>query len=127
MLGYDAYGNIVQHQPPRGARMPAVNPAYTGMPESMVISVADAHIGFVIGRGGAVINDIRSRTRTQITISQKDTDSTTRSVTITGIRQANEMALAMIEAKLAQAQSTLVHALARDTPGHNPHNRFPVT
>jgi len=73
-----------------------------GSDDKVVIPIPEALIGYVIGRGGATINDIRQRSRAQIKISNKDSGGGERTITITGSRQANETAVALVNEKLSQ-------------------------
>jgi len=70
--------------------------------ENVVIPIQESLIGYVIGRGGSTINEIRQRSRAQIKIADKQPGVQERIVTITGTRQANEVAVALMNEKLSQ-------------------------
>jgi len=70
--------------------------------EKVVIPIPESLIGYVIGRGGQTIKEIRSMSRAQIKISNKGDGGGDRKVTITGTRAANETAVALVNEKLSQ-------------------------
>jgi len=71
---------------------------------SVLISVAEAVVGSIIGRGGAVIKEIRQRSRAQIRIGDPSPTGGDRTITITGSRQCNEVAIALVYEKIAAAE-----------------------
>jgi len=79
--------------PPPGPPQPA---------QTLVVPVPNYIMGTVIGRNGASINEIRGRSGAQIKIAPLESGATDRMVTITGTPQANETAIAMIHAKMAE-------------------------
>jgi len=95
----DGYG------PPRGGPFRGPPPPTPGPPQpaqTLVVPVPNYIMGTVIGRNGASINDIRTRSGAQIKIAPLESGATDRMVTITGTPQANETAIAMIHAKMAE-------------------------
>merc|ERR1719273_1168609 len=70
--------------------------------EKVVIPIPESLIGYVIGRQGSTIKEIRNLSRAQIKISNKGDGGGDRKVTITGTRQANETAVALVNEKLSQ-------------------------
>lgn len=71
---------------------------------SVLISVAESVVGSIIGRGGAVIKEIRQRSRAQIRIGDPSPTGGDRTITITGSRQCNEVAVALVYEKIAAAE-----------------------
>merc|ERR1712141_904899 len=98
------YGN----GPPGGPFSPSREVIGEGMEgigaEKVVIPIPESLIGYVIGRGGNTIKEIRNLSRAQIKISNKGDTAPggDRKVTITGTRQANETAVALVNEKLSQ-------------------------
>merc|ERR1719273_3061361 len=95
------YGNVPPFSPPRevmGEGMEGFGA------EKVVIPIPESLIGYVIGRGGSTIKEIRNLSRAQIKISNKGDTAVggDRKVTITGTRQANETAVALVNEKLSQ-------------------------
>jgi transcription antitermination factor NusA-like protein len=72
--------------------------------QTLVLPVPENVMGGVIGRRGVHINEVRQRSGARIKIPQSDPTSSERMLTITGTPQANEMAIALIHQKMAQAQ-----------------------
>lgn len=73
---------------------------------SMIIGVADEHIGLVVGRGGRNIADISQMSGAKIKISDRGdyiSGTTDRKVTITGSQRAIRTAESMIMQKVAYA------------------------
>lgn len=90
---------------PTGVPM-AVGGVAGGVAEpSVLISVAESVVGSIIGRGGAVIKEIRQRSRAQIRIGDPSPTGGDRTITITGSRQCNEVAVALVYEKIAAAES----------------------
>merc|ERR1740130_1476408 len=73
-----------------------------GAQENVVIPIPDTLIGYVIGRGGTTIKEIRQQSRAMIKISDKQPGANERIITITGAQGANEIAVALINEKLSQ-------------------------
>lgn len=71
-------------------------------PETIIVPIPETLIGFVIGRKGENINEIRKRSGATIKINEKIAGSTERIVNITGGRAANEVAVALINERLSQ-------------------------
>lgn len=94
---YGAYGGGAGTSGFGGAGGVASNAAT----ENVVIPIQELLIGYVIGRGGSTINEIRKRSRAQIKIAEKQPGVQERIVTITGTRQANEVAVALMNEKLS--------------------------
>jgi hypothetical protein len=74
----------------------------SGPLETMVVSVPKGLAGAVIGRKGATIAEIRQRSGANIRIDQGTSGPTgsDRAVTITGTRQQNEIAVALVYEKM---------------------------
>lgn len=70
--------------------------------EKVVIPIPETLIGYIIGRNGSIINDIRTRSGAAIKISDKLPNASERTITITGTANMNEMAVALINEKLSQ-------------------------
>lgn len=95
------YGNAPPFSPPREV----MGEGLEGFgAEKVVIPIPESLIGYVIGRGGSTIKEIRNLSRAQIKISNKGDTAVggDRQVTITGTRQANETAVALVNEKLSQ-------------------------
>merc|ERR1711957_154543 len=73
-----------------------------GAQENVVIPIPDTLIGYVIGRVGTTIKEIRQQSRAMIKISDKQPGANERIITITGAQGANEIAMALINEKLSQ-------------------------
>lgn len=81
-----------------------------GEQENVVIPIPDTLIGFVIGRAGSIIKAIRQRSGSKVKINDKQAGATERIVTITGSRQGNEMAVALINEQLQQSDVSFAQA-----------------
>lgn len=75
-----------------------------GEEQTLMLPVPEAMMGGVIGRRGAHINEVRQRSGARIKIPQSDRNQQERMLTITGTPQANELAIALIHQKMAEAQ-----------------------
>jgi predicted RNA-binding protein YlqC (UPF0109 family) len=84
--------------------------------QTLIVPVQDHMIGCVIGKRGATIREIRQRSRAQITIADPQSESTERNVTITGTRQANDMAVALVYEKLAAFDPNKHNRQPRSSP-----------
>jgi len=72
--------------------------------EMVVVPIPEVLIGYVLGRKGSVINEIRTKSKASIRISGKVAGSHDRTITISGTVQANELAVKMIQAALLRAR-----------------------
>jgi len=95
--GPSAYGTG-----PMGTGGPLGPPPSSQPAQTLVVPVPNYIMGTVIGRNGASINEIRSRSGATIKIAPLEQGATDRMVTITGSPAANEAAIAMIHQKMAE-------------------------
>jgi transcription antitermination factor NusA-like protein len=104
MYDPQAFAQGMQQQ--QGGFQPALarQPAAAPQQEVVNIPVPDTLIGYVIGRGGGAVSEIRRQTGANIKISSKGEGSVPgqRMVTITGTHSQNELAVSMVHQKLAQ-------------------------
>jgi len=93
--GSRGYGRPPPPPPPRSAPPSASD-------QTLVVPVPDYLMGGIIGKNGAAINEIRTRSGSRIKIAALEQGATDRMITITGTPVANELAVAMIHQKMGE-------------------------
>jgi len=87
-----------------------VAPELQDREETVVVQVPNGVVGSIIGKGGAAIKDIASRSRTTIRVARNDEiepNATSRGVKISGTLDSVFKAQSMIFAKIAEASPTI--------------------
>jgi len=129
-----SYGTLPYYYPPSQSPTSPVLAQYGYQPpaslQTIIVPVQDHMIGCVIGKRGATIRDIRQRSRAQITIADPQPESTDRMITITGTRQANDLAVAFIYEKMAafdpnKHNNRQNRNSSQETINNNPNNNIP--
>jgi len=103
---YAAYSSYPSQAPPIPMFSYGQPPTPTPLQQTIIVPVPETMIGCVIGKRGATIRDIRQRSHATITIADSQQDANDRMITITGTRQANELAVALVYEKMAAFDPT---------------------
>lgn len=65
-------------------------------PATILVPVPEHLIGTVIGKGGANIRDVRNRSRANVKVADRDPNGADRIISVTGTRQARDIAVHLI-------------------------------
>lgn len=104
--GRGGYPVPPQQQPfhlmgPNGQQTPMPQmPGNSGQPITQQIFIPNDMVGAIIGKGGAKINEIRQLSQASIKIAEPNEAGNDRMVTITGLQEANNMALYLLYQRL---------------------------
>jgi len=105
---FAAYSSFPSQSPPppiQMAQYSTYQPPTAALQQTIIVPVPENMIGCVIGKRGATIREIRLRSHAQITIADSH-DASERMITISGTRQANELAVALVYEKMAAYDPT---------------------
>jgi len=93
---------------------PAATAAPGGPECTATFLVLNSHAGHLIGKGGAVINELRSQSGCKIDMSRGEPGMSERPITLTGSIQQCQLAQHLISVKLAGVLTQLAQFEARD-------------
>ncbi|KAJ3018549.1 UNVERIFIED_CONTAM: hypothetical protein HDU68_011093, partial [Siphonaria sp. JEL0065] len=106
---YAPYGMIPGAPAAAGGVGPMTPMMPTGAMSVQQIYIPNEMVGAIIGKGGSKINEIRTRTGCNIKIADPVPGATERLITVTGMPEANSMALYMLYQRLEmEKQKVLV-------------------
>lgn len=75
--------------------------------QTLILTVREEMVGAIIGRGGSTIREIREQSKADIKIPGKDRETAERMLQIRGSVEATELAVSLINARMAQERSVL--------------------
>ncbi|KAJ3068189.1 hypothetical protein HDU98_008666 [Podochytrium sp. JEL0797] len=97
---YSPYGMMPSAPNAAGGVGPMTPMMPTGAMSVQQIYIPNEMVGAIIGKGGSKINEIRTRTGCNIKIADPVVGATERLITVTGMPEANSMALYMLYQRL---------------------------